>query len=249
MMYPGGNEVNVAALTTRYGQSSSYIGCVGSDIYGTLIRDALEQEGVDLSHCHVMDDVNTFTEIFHANGEREFGKIRRGASTHCTLSDEDTAFILDHRLLHTGFYSRMEEFLEAHHDELLISFDFTEYADEEYLQKYLPYVDIAFVSAAVDHDLSPDHLKKYYALGPEIVILTMGSKGAYLYDGDLYFQPAVEIEEVVDTLGAGDSFISRFLVEYLRNTPAQSALQLAAEAAAETCQYYGAFDHGMPIPE
>ena len=77
----------------------------------------------------------------------------------------------------------------------------------------------------------------------------MGSKGAYAYDGVLYYQPAIVGNKILDTLGAGDSFIARFLAEYLKKSPIDKAMKMATESAFETCLHYGAFGHGMKIPD
>ena len=89
-------------------------------------------------------------------------------------------------------------------------------------------------------------MEKFHSQGLKIVICTEGSSGSYLYDGEFYHQPIVEAE-IVDTLGAGDGFIARFLVEYLKQTNTQESLQRAAESAAEVCKYNGAFSRGIPI--
>jgi fructoselysine 6-kinase len=56
----------------------------------------------------------------------------------------------------------------------------------------------------------------------------------------------------VDTLGAGDTYLTRVILELLRNgwerieeEQILSALDRAAEDAAETCEYFGAFGHGL----
>jgi len=56
-------------------------------------------------------------------------------------------------------------------------------------------------------------------------------------------------DKLVDTLGAGDSFIARFITEYLKDTPMDEVMELATKSAFETCMYYGAFGHGISIPE
>lgn len=246
MMYPGGNEVNVAALLSRKGIPSSYIGWVGNDIYGSLILESLKQENVDTTHCHVKDDLTTFTEIFLKNGERSFGEIRRGSSTRSRLSDDDLLFISEYDVLHTSYYSRMEQFISENKD-MLISYDFTELATEKYLSKNLPFVDIAIIS--FEDRKNPEKLmKQYHSLGSEIIIVTMGSKGSYIYDGELYHQPAIA-GNIVDTLGAGDSFIASFISEYLRGSSTTTSMSKAAEAARKTCSHFGAFGHGIAIPE
>ena len=92
--------------------------------------------------------------------------------------------------------------------------------------------------------------------GTGMVIATRGSEGATLYDGtDFYTQPP-HLVEAVDTLGAGDSFATAFLIEWLkhkdpaekdpavRSAVIQEALKHAAEFSSKTCLVYGAFGEG-----
>ena len=47
-VFPGGNPVNVAVYVRRMGGQSAYLGAVGTDAYGGLILQALEEKGVDV---------------------------------------------------------------------------------------------------------------------------------------------------------------------------------------------------------
>ena len=69
------------------------------------------------------------------------------------------------------------------------------------------------------------------------------------HDGEFYFQPAIVSDKIVDSLGAGDSFIARFISEYLKDTSIDEAMELATKSAFNTCMHYGAFGHGIPIPD
>jgi fructoselysine 6-kinase len=78
-------------------------------------------------------------------------------------------------------------------------------------------------------------------------VLTQGIKGSLLFNGEeIYHQPIFETD-VVDTLGAGDAFAARLLVEYFSGTPVEEALRQASYSASETCGYYGAWNHGSPL--
>ncbi len=248
MMYPGGNAVNVAVLARRYGLETSYVGWLGNDIYGKLILNSLEEEGVDTTYTYVKEDVNNYTEIYLSDGDRKFGKSRQGASSKFKPSSSDMEFLSKHNLIHTSYYSRVEPYLDKLSKlDSIISFDFTDEFTTEYINKNIQYVDIGTFSIS-DKKINDikSFMEKLHSKGLKVVICTAGSSGSYLYDGRFYFQPRVEAE-IIDTLGAGDGFIARFLVEYLRKTNIKEALKRAAISAAEVCKYNGAFNRGIPI--
>lgn len=77
--------------------------------------------------------------------------------------------------------------------------------------------------------------------------MTRGGQGAILSAGDrIYHQPIVEAN-IIDTLGAGDSFIAGFLTAFCEKQDIMHALRKAAETAAKTCGVYGAFGYGHPF--
>lgn len=86
------------------------------------------------------------------------------------------------------------------------------------------------------------------SLGSAKLLITNGEEGAVFFDGrDLFRQEIIKITDVVDTLGAGDAFAARFMVDYLCGLSAAKALKNAAESAAQACTYFGAFGYGTPI--
>jgi ribokinase len=74
------------------------------------------------------------------------------------------------------------------------------------------------------------------------VVLTMGHKGAaYFSPQDRFHQPAEKVH-VVDSTGAGDTFIGFFLAEFIRTNEPKTALAYAIRAAAITVTRHGAAD-------
>lgn len=51
IMFPGGNAVNVAAHAALLGAEAAYVGSIGADREGKILKNALESLGVDLSQC------------------------------------------------------------------------------------------------------------------------------------------------------------------------------------------------------
>ena len=104
-----------------------------------------------------------------------------------------------------------------------------------------------------------ERLLKAHTLGAQICIGTRGSKGSICYDGNrFYHQPPHWLETVVDTMGAGDAFISAFLYQFIDNGGYDAedkseiitkALEFAADYSAKSCMIEGSFGHGVPFKD
>jgi fructoselysine 6-kinase len=245
-MFPGGNAVNVPVLAHRYGHHGSYIGCLGNDRLGQLIFTALKTEDIDVSHCRIVDGPNAYCEVTIMDGERVFGDYTIGVRDQLEINAEDLAFIQTHDLTHTSIYSSIETDLPRLHDSsTMLSFDFSMEWDKSYLLETLPYVDIALLSHSNSEQEEVTNLLNWlYLHGPKMILLTLGQFGAYAYNGkEIKYQEPIEME-VLDSLGAGDAFAACFMTETLEGKPIDIALGKAAQAAAETCNHYGAFGRG-----
>ena len=74
-----------------------------------------------------------------------------------------------------------------------------------------------------------------------MVIVTLGDKGSLCYDGQRFYKYGIVECEVVDTMGAGDSYIAGFLLGILRGKDIEECMRMGAENATITLQYYGAW--------
>ena len=66
----------------------------------------------------------------------------------------------------------------------------------------------------------------------QLVIVTLGKKGAIAYDGTWY-QAAGQPAQVVDTVGAGDSHVGAFLAARLRGLEIEEALSFANKVSSQ----------------
>lgn len=250
LMFPGGNAVNVAVLARRAGHEAAYLGWLGDDAEGRLILDALAAEGVDASRCRVVSGPTSYSTVSVVAGERVFGEADFGVTAQLALTGDDFAFIRDFDLVHTSIYSRIEpELLRLRQAAARLSFDYSSDWTRAHLTEILPWLDVAFLShPAAEPAAIADLTAWCRSLGPSLVVVTCGEAGAFADDGAGLQHVAVVETEVVDTLGAGDAFAARLLVETVAGRPLAAAMALAAAAAAETCRSLGAFGHGVSFP-
>ena len=99
-------------------------------------------------------------------------------------------------------------------------------------------------ASGLDDTAEPVELlvERLKSAGARQVVVTCGVRGAFFSDGGaLRHVPATPVQ-VVDTCGAGDSFIASFLTAFCcERRDAAEALHKAAAAAAETCTHIGGF--------
>jgi fructoselysine 6-kinase len=249
VQFPGGNAVNVPILMKRLGAEASYLGCIGTDFLGDLIKHALTAEGIDISHLRVIGGPNSWSRIRHVGEDRVFDGSHPSLRGDYQLKAEDFRFIAEHDLAHSSVYSKLEDELRRIGEAVpLLSFDYSSEYTDDYIARTAPHLDIAFLSDARGNDEQSAALaRKVAAYGPSLVVITRGDKGALALQADQIFEQAISPAHVVDTLGAGDGFIAAFLLATLKGETLEAALKKGAEHAAHVCTYRGAFGYETPI--
>lgn len=269
IMYPGGNAVNFAVYAKLCGMDSAYLGVFADDAQGRLIMNSLIELGVDVSACQVISGCSTERcDVSLNDGNRVFiGSGWEEGKEHKTLvlGEKELAYLKKFDVIHCGCYADMENEIVKIKDLAAVkTFDFSaeeEYRDSEYLGKICPYIDIALFSAEYMNENQIESLqRKVHEMGTPYVMITRGVKGQVLYDGKRFFKGhAKYIDGAVDTMGAGDSFFTAFVMKLIKggwnkNKPldpelTEQAFEFAAEFSAQNCLVEGAFGFGAPYED
>lgn len=257
-MYLGGNCVNFAVYAHTFGaKRSAYMGYFGNDAEAEHVIQTLETIGIETVKCKQLEGENGCARATLVDGDRVFLGSNEGGirgETPFILDRFDMEYIKQFDFVHSGNYCFAEkELSKIQAAGIPISFDFSDDSDDTYYQNVAPNVTYAFCSFDGTDEEAREHLKKVVSYGPKFAVASRGADGCILYDGtDFYVQKAAPIENVVDTMGAGDSLITSFMVGYIHRlkagmTDAQAiteSLQVAAEFAAKICGVNGAFGYG-----
>ena len=232
---PGGAPANVAVVVSKLGGEAGFVGCVGNDLYGNLLRDTLIRYGVSTEGLQVTDKANTTLAIVMVDpdGERSFSFYRKpGADTQIdaerAIRDAEGTGIL-----HFGSVSLTDPACReavtatvraARKAGALISYDPNYRAslwkneDEavRQMRAVLPLCDIVKISDEETMLLcgvqEPEAaLEKLMSAGIRLAIVTLGARGAMWRCGDIKgLVPGFSVK-VADTNGAGDTFFGSFL--------------------------------------
>ncbi len=238
--HPGGNPVNVAVYFTRLGGRAAYIGTVGTDKGGWLIRNGLREKNVDISHVHVKPGATAVTRVELQDGDRIFSGYDEGVMADFDLSESDLDFICTADLAVGGISGHAERYFSRIRGRgISTAFDFSNEYGDPVTEKIFPYVDLAFFSYG-GHDVT-GFLRQMRAKGPTICVATLGADGSVAYDGQRFYRQGIVPCRVVDTMGAGDSFIAGFLHGYLEGLDILECMVSGAQCSAVTLAYEGAW--------
>lgn len=240
--FAGGNSVNVAVYFVRLGGTASYIGAVGTDCNGNLMLDAIKEKQVDISHVQVLPGKTAVTEIKLVNGDRTFLSYDEGVLADYHLTPKDIDFLCTHDMVVTSVNGNVEAYLpQIKAKKVPIAYDCSTHYEDEASRKAIPYVDYLFGSADADTPELRQLMKKMKSKGPKIVIYILGDKGSLAYDGNTFTVGRIVPCEVVDTIGAGDSYIAGFLLGILQKKTIAECMSIGAKNSSITLGYFGAW--------
>ena len=229
---PGGAPCNVLAMLNKLGKKTAFIGKVGNDQFGTLLRKTLNEVGIDTSNLFTDDEVNTTLAFVHtlADGDREFSFYRNPGADMMLKEDEiDEDFLSQAKIFHFGTLSMTQDEVRAatkkavksaKQSGALISFDpnLREplWSSLELAKEQMEYGfsqcdilkisdnEIQFVSGKEDYDEGIKYLQDKYQI--PLILLTMGKEGSRAYYKGMRVERSGFSVKTIETTGAGDTF-------------------------------------------
>lgn len=264
LMFPGGQAANFAVYAGMLGAESAYMGVFGRDEVAEHVIATLDELQVEHCRCRQYEGENGYARVTLVDGDRVFLGSNKGGvlkENPLNLDVEDLEYIKTFDHVHTTNNSYFDEQLPKLAEQgISVSYDFSgQWIDEERVKKVAPYITYAFLSCgSVSREDAEEICKKMFRAGCPMVIATRGSYGAVLFDGTQFYEQPPHLVEAVDTLGAGDSFATAFLLSFLESRKKygiqmkesiyekeiRKALEAGAEFSSKTCMVQGAFGHG-----
>ncbi len=258
-MVLGGMALNTAVTVAKIGKAPvGLISCIGEDNSGQFLKDGLLKNHIDISQMCYTRTASTGTAIcfIHPDGERSM--VLCLAANH-QLDEEK----IDYRvfsagdILHFGgsmvsngtrgeSLARILKKLKQ--ADVTISLDTCWDGTGQWaklLDPCLPYVDIFETNKEEAKMYSgtenvEDALDYFASFGPRIVIVKMGSEGAWIKSDEFNGTIPVFNVNAVDATGAGDSFNGGFLFGMVHGWPVEQAAVFASAVGAKCVTEYGA---------
>lgn len=239
--YPTGNVVDTGVNLKKLGADVSIISTTGSDENGRWMIEALKKEGLDISHLKVGDGPTAITYMDMDGNDRVHGDYVEGVLENIEFDEEDVRFACEHDLVHTALWGKAEKVLPAIAEKgVPIAFDYADRLDHPLVEETLPYVTYGFYSYHKGRDgYIESFLKDKVDRGMKIAVATFGEDGSLACDKNGFYEgQIIPAREVVNTVGAGDSFIAGFLYGILNGDDISECLMTGAKVASSVVEVF-----------
>lgn len=230
---PGGAPCNVLAMLTKLGVSTAFIGKVGKDQFGKMLRQKIEAMGIDARHLYEDEKIHTTLAFVHTyeDGDRDFSFYRNpGADMMLTEDEIPDSLIQTADIFHFGTLSMTHEGVRnatkravavAQKAGCLISFDpnlrpplwdsleeakeQTAYGLEHCNILKISDNEVQWFTGKEDYDEGIRMIQEKYMI--PLIVLSMGKEGSRAYYGKSRVEEKPFLQErTIETTGAGDTF-------------------------------------------
>lgn len=232
---PGGAPCNVLAMLKNLGKKTAFIGKIGNDALGKMLKKTVEDQGICIDNLVEDEEIHTTLAFVHSDkdGDRSFSFYRNpGADLMLQWEEINVDFLVNTKIFHFGTLSMTEEEIKnvtkkavqkAKENGVLISFDpnFRPplWKDMEDARQQMWYGigqcdilkisddEILFLTGTKDIDEGIARIReKSHA---KLICATMGKNGSKVYyKGKTVFGRPFLRKDTIETTGAGDTFMA-----------------------------------------
>ena len=228
----GSSSAIFASNLCSLGMNVSFIGKIGNDVFGNFCKDQLDEKGVDTSMVIKSEELKTGATIILNFGEDRAMVTHQGAMKYLGIDDITNEMLNSAKHLHfssyflqPGFKNQLDILFKMAKDaglttSLDVQWDPVEHWDFD-CKNVLPYVDIFLPNEAELMHLTGKAsieaaIKSIENFGKYIVV-KQGKEGSLLYyDSKIIKADSFLNNNVVDAIGAGDSFNAGFIFKFVK---------------------------------
>lgn len=247
--FAGGTSLNVAFQLSKLSggiHSVHLLSAIGRDsdalLIQTRIRESLIIENIQSLLGSTASQIITIKD----NGEKYFERFDAGVLLEWKLNEVQMKIILESDYIVCPYFKQIEHVVEVvlllkNKKGVVVDFnDLSDYSIKDSVLKFIKSFEIGFFGLQ-EGDKRINELQEISEKYEKLFIVTLGNKGAVVFEnGKATRSVAKSVENVVDTTGAGDSFLASFLFSYIKGDSIIQSLGFASGKASRVVQRLGA---------
>ncbi len=237
--YPTGNAVDFAVNLKRLGGDVSLLTMFANDAFADAVKLLLDRKQIDYSLSKSCSGKSAEALMNLVNGDRVHVRYSPNALAGFQLNDDDIRKVREFDIVYSERYSKIHPIAaKVKHDANIMIHDFTYRLEDEQTELLIPHVDYAFFSYKQDDDRIREFLAKTQPKGPKAVIAMLGPDGSMAYDGKHWHRVMARDADIVNTVGAGDSYIAGFARGLMENESIPECMERGTLIATEIIQAF-----------
>jgi sugar/nucleoside kinase (ribokinase family) len=255
----GSSSAIFACGAARLGLKVAFIGMCGDDVFGRFMLDEMQKRNVDVTNVIIRVDAQTGLSVILNNNADRAILTHIGLIADLQASDISDSLLRQIRHLHVASYFLQTKlqpelpmlFQRAHSLGLTTSLDTNYDPSGKWVgfDELLSATDVFFPNKTEALSITQaddiESASKNLADKSELVAIKLGADGGLACKGKEITQSSSISVNVIDTVGAGDSFDAGFLYAYLNDWSLEKSLRLACVCGAISTQKAGGTE-GQP---
>lgn len=263
----GGSASNTIIATSKLGLNVGYIGKIGKDSNGRMMKDYLEENNVDTRHL-ILDEDDETGEVIGFIDKTGNRKLYVTPKVNDRIYNEDInrQYINDTKILHLTSFVGLNpddpsintqfELLDEISSDVTISFDpgmLYVSRGKEFMDRLIDLTDILLINenellmatGLDDFDEAVEEVSSKV----DILVVKRSTKGSFIKKDDEEYEVGIFNVDTVDTTGAGDAYNAGFLYGITNNYTLKESAILASYIAAASTTKTGATEAIPTIDE
>jgi len=252
----GGTGGNTAATFGEQGFKTAYLGSIGKDSAGQIVKDELGKHNVSLDLLKEVNNYPTAFSVILSLPEVGRSILEKLGACH-EITEEDIDFNgLQSKWFYVAslsgksskIFKSIIDFASQNKVQIAVNPGRTQLSDDlEVLRSLLDKINILILNqeeaarlTGLDFKQESDIFKKLDELVDGIVVMTKGPRGVTVSDGKDLYSAGIPKSKLVDRTGAGDAFGSGFASGWIEKQDIVYAIQLGTANATSCLEQMGA---------
>ncbi len=253
----GGSASNTIIGTAKLGLNAGYIGKIGKDSNGKMMKEYLEKNNVNTDH--LIESKGETGEVIGFVDNEGNRKLYVTPKINDKISNDEINrnYILNTEILHLTSFVGLNpndpsittqfELLEEISSKVTVSFDpgmLYVNKGKEFMDKLISYTDILLINETelLITTGETEFRKAVETIAPkvEILVVKRSTKGSFIKRQDEEYNIGIFEVNAIDTTGAGDAYNAGFLYAYLKGYSLEESGIIGSYVAAQSTTQTGA---------
>lgn len=253
----GGSASNTIIGISKLGLKTGYIGKIGMDSNGQMMKEYLKTNNVNMDHLiESKGETGEVIGFVDDEGNRKL-YVTPKINDKIFNNEINREYILNSKLLHLTSFVGLNpkdpsintqlELLKELSGKILVSFDpgmLYVNKGHEFMEKLISYTDILLINETelliTTQEESFEKAVEKISSKVEILVVKRSTKGSYIKKGDEEYSIGIFDVNTVDTTGAGDAYNAGFLYGYLEGYSLEESGIIGSYIAAQSTTKTGA---------